>query len=39
MDARYGFGETHSAEWLWRIQKTDRFYHDLLEKLDLNPIP
>ena len=39
MDAKYGFGETHSAEWLWRFQKTDRFYHDLMEKLDLNPIP
>jgi hypothetical protein len=39
MDAEYGFGETHSAEWLWRIQKTDRFYHDLMKKLNLNPIP
>ncbi len=39
MNARYGFGETHSAEWLWRIQKTDRFYHDLMEKLNLNPNP
>jgi hypothetical protein len=39
MDAKYGFGEAHSAEWQWRIQRTSRFYHDLMEKLDLNPIP
>jgi esterase/lipase superfamily enzyme len=39
MDVQYGFGETHSAEWQWRIQKTHRFYHDLMDKLDLNPIP
>jgi hypothetical protein len=39
MDSQYGFGSTHSAEWLWRFQKTDRFYHDLMDKLDLDPIP
>jgi len=39
MAAQYGFGSTHSAQWLWRIQKTDRFYFDLMEKLDLNPTP
>lgn len=39
MNAQYGFGATHSAEWIWRFQKTDRFYHDLMKKLDLNPIP
>ena len=39
MDAKYEFGEAHSAEWQWRIQRTSRFYHDLMEKLDLNPIP
>lgn len=39
MGAEYGFGDTHSAEWLWRIQKTERFYYDLMLKLELNPIP
>nr|WP_281375600.1 alpha/beta hydrolase [Haloferula luteola] len=39
MGAKYGFGSTHSAEYLWRIQKTDQFYHDLMEKFGLNPIP
>jgi hypothetical protein len=39
MDAEYGFGNMHSAEWLLRIQKTARFYHDLMKKLQLKPIP
>lgn len=35
----YGFGDTHSAEWLWSIQKNDRFDHGLMGGLGLNSIP
>ncbi len=30
MDVKYGFGENHSCQWALRIQKTRRFYEDLL---------
>ena len=35
MDARYGFGTVHSAEWELRFQKTDRFYYDIMQELKL----
>jgi|AntRauTorckE6833_2_1112554.scaffolds.fasta_scaffold09733_2 hypothetical protein len=37
MAAKYGFGVIHSAQWIWRIQKTDQFYHDLMQKFALIP--
>jgi hypothetical protein len=37
MNEEYGFDTTHSAEWQWRIQKTNKFYRDLMSKFDLEP--
>lgn len=37
MDAAYGFGDTHSAEFEWNYQRTHEFYWDLMDKLDLLP--
>lgn len=37
MDDKYGFDDIHSAQWILRFQKTDRFFYDLLDKFNLDP--
>jgi hypothetical protein len=38
MNTEYGFGSTHSAQWIWNMQKTHQFYYDLMSKFNLKPI-
>jgi len=38
LDAKYGFGSTHSAQWVWRVQNTYSFYYDLMDKFELEPV-
>lgn len=31
----YGFGDVHSAEWVFPIQKTNEFWYDMAISLEL----
>jgi hypothetical protein len=33
--AEYGFGDVHSAEWVFPIQKTNNFWRDMAKSLKL----
>jgi hypothetical protein len=37
--ARMDFGDTHSAQWIWSLQRTFSVWRELLYSFDINPNP